>query len=80
MFLTFDSLIELEVVRALRRSLPIDSTQAIRKRTRAGMGHCQGKTCSRFEHCHNLKMLTMDFNSAAINYKVIHLITTANVE
>ena len=25
-----------------RRSLPIDSTQAIRKRTRAGMGHCQG--------------------------------------
>jgi glycerol-3-phosphate dehydrogenase len=34
---------ELEVVRALRRSLPIDSTQAIRKRTRAGMGHCQGE-------------------------------------
>ena len=33
---------ELEVVKALRRSLPIDSTQAIRKRTRAGMGHCQG--------------------------------------
>ena len=32
---------ELEVVRAMRRSLPIDSTQAIRKRTRAGMGHCQ---------------------------------------
>lgn len=33
---------ELEVVRAMRRSLPIDSSQAIRKRTRAGMGHCQG--------------------------------------
>lgn len=33
---------ELEVVRAIHRSLPIDSTQAIRKRTRAGMGHCQG--------------------------------------
>ncbi|KAL7526588.1 hypothetical protein ACHAXR_001554, partial [Thalassiosira sp. AJA248-18] len=33
---------ELEVVTALRRSLPLDSTQAIRKRTRAGMGHCQG--------------------------------------
>lgn len=33
---------ELEIVRAVRRSLPIDSTQAIRKRTRAGMGHCQG--------------------------------------
>ncbi|KAL3760155.1 hypothetical protein ACHAWU_002226 [Discostella pseudostelligera] len=34
---------ELEVVRALRRSLPIDSSQGIRKRTRAGMGHCQGE-------------------------------------
>jgi len=34
---------ELEVVTALHRSLPIDSTQAIRKRTRAGMGHCQGE-------------------------------------
>lgn len=33
---------ELEVVRAMRRPLPIDSSQAIRKRTRAGMGHCQG--------------------------------------
>merc|ERR1712146_825325 len=33
---------EAEVVEAIRRSLPIDSTQAIRKRTRAGMGHCQG--------------------------------------
>jgi glycerol-3-phosphate dehydrogenase len=32
----------LEVVRAMRRSLPIDSSQGIRKRTRAGMGHCQG--------------------------------------
>lgn len=33
---------ELEVVRAMRRSLPVDSSQGIRKRTRAGMGHCQG--------------------------------------
>jgi glycerol-3-phosphate dehydrogenase len=33
---------EAEVIEACRRSLPIDSTQAIRKRTRAGMGHCQG--------------------------------------
>jgi glycerol-3-phosphate dehydrogenase len=33
---------ELEIVRAIRRSLPIDSSQGIRKRTRAGMGHCQG--------------------------------------
>jgi L-2-hydroxyglutarate oxidase LhgO len=34
---------EAEIVRAVRRSLPIDSTQAIRKRTRAGMGHCQAE-------------------------------------
>jgi L-2-hydroxyglutarate oxidase LhgO len=34
---------EAEVVEAIHRSLPIDSTQAIRKRTRAGMGHCQGR-------------------------------------
>ena len=33
---------EAEVIDACRRSLPIDSSQAIRKRTRAGMGHCQG--------------------------------------
>jgi glycerol-3-phosphate dehydrogenase len=33
---------ETEVVDALHRSLPVDSTQAVRKRTRAGMGHCQG--------------------------------------
>jgi len=34
---------EAEIVTALHRSLPVDSTQAIRKRTRAGMGHCQGE-------------------------------------
>ena len=34
---------EAEVVAACRRGLPVDSTQAIRKRTRAGMGGCQGK-------------------------------------
>ena len=34
---------EAEVVDALRRSLPVDSTQSMRKRTRAGMGGCQGK-------------------------------------
>jgi L-2-hydroxyglutarate oxidase LhgO/bacterioferritin-associated ferredoxin len=34
---------ELEIVRAIRRSIPIDSSQGIRKRTRAGMGSCQGK-------------------------------------
>lgn len=32
---------EAEVVEACRRALPVDSTQAIRKRVRAGMGHCQ---------------------------------------
>ena len=36
---------EAEVVDAARRSLPCDSTQAVRKRTRAGMGHCQGEFC-----------------------------------
>jgi len=35
---------EHEVVTAIHRSLPVDSTQAIRKRTRAGMGHCQAET------------------------------------
>jgi len=34
---------EAEIVDACRRSLPVDSTQAMRKRTRAGMGGCQGK-------------------------------------
>ena len=34
---------EMEVVRAMRRSLPIDSSQGIRKRTRAGMGSCQAR-------------------------------------
>ena len=33
---------EAEIVDAIHRSLPVDSTQAIRKRTRAGMGECQG--------------------------------------
>lgn len=30
---------------AIHRSLPCFSTQAVRKRTRAGMGHCQGERC-----------------------------------
>eukprot|EP01127_Copromyxa_protea_P020862 TRINITY_DN702_c0_g1_i2.p1 TRINITY_DN702_c0_g1~~TRINITY_DN702_c0_g1_i2.p1 ORF type:complete len:500 (-),score=121.70 TRINITY_DN702_c0_g1_i2:61-1560(-) len=34
---------EAEVVEAIRRSLPVDNTQAIRRRTRAGMGDCQGR-------------------------------------
>lgn len=32
---------ESEIIEACHRGIPIDSTQAIRKRTRAGMGHCQ---------------------------------------
>lgn len=34
---------EAEIIAACSRSLPVDSTQAMRKRTRAGMGGCQGK-------------------------------------
>jgi glycerol-3-phosphate dehydrogenase len=34
---------EAEIVEACARSLPIDSVQGMRKRTRAGMGGCQGK-------------------------------------
>ena len=33
---------EQEIIDACHRSLPIDSTQALRKRVRCGMGHCQG--------------------------------------
>ena len=33
---------EAEIVDACSRSLPIDSTQTMRKRNRAGMGWCQG--------------------------------------
>ena len=36
---------EAEIVDSLNRSLPVTSTQAVRKRTRAGMGHCQGQYC-----------------------------------
>ena len=32
---------EAEIVEACRRGLPVDSTQSMRKRVRAGMGHCQ---------------------------------------
>jgi L-2-hydroxyglutarate oxidase LhgO len=34
---------EAEIVEACKRSLPVDSTQGMRKRNRAGMGGCQGK-------------------------------------
>jgi len=35
-----------EILDALRRCLPVDSLDAIKKRTRAGMGRCQGAFCS----------------------------------
>ena len=34
---------ESEIVTALHRGLPVDSTQSMRKRTRGGMGHCQAE-------------------------------------
>jgi glycerol-3-phosphate dehydrogenase len=49
---------ELEVVRAIRRSLPIDSTQAIRKRTRAGMGHCQGESSNNLSFSPRLRCVS----------------------
>jgi len=36
---------EAEIIDACGRSLPCASTQAVRKRTRAGMGYCQGEYC-----------------------------------
>lgn len=36
---------EQEIVDAIHRPTPCVSTQAVRKRTRAGMGHCQGTYC-----------------------------------
>lgn len=37
---------ESEIVDALHRNIPISSTDAIKRRTRAGMGPCQGSFCS----------------------------------
>ncbi|MDY7028145.1 MAG: NAD(P)/FAD-dependent oxidoreductase [Spirochaetota bacterium] len=36
---------EKTIVDALRRGIPVDSTDAIKRRTRAGMGYCQGNFC-----------------------------------
>ena len=44
---------EAEIKDAINRSLECSSTQAVRKRTRAGMGHCQGK-CHSDGACHTL--------------------------
>jgi glycerol-3-phosphate dehydrogenase len=40
-----EKVLESEIVDAVHRSLPCTSTQAVRKRTRAGMGHCQAEFC-----------------------------------
>ena len=40
-----EKVLESEIVDAIHRSLPCESTQAVRKRTRAGMGHCQAEFC-----------------------------------
>ena len=37
---------EAEIIDALRRGIPIQSIDAIKRRTRAGMGKCQGGFCS----------------------------------
>ena len=42
---------EAEVLDAARRSLPCEDTQAVRRRTRAGMGHCQGEFCESRVQC-----------------------------
>lgn len=36
---------ETEIVDAIHRGIPIDSLDAIKRRTRAGMGPCQGAFC-----------------------------------
>ena len=36
-----ENVTDAEIVEACRRGLPVDSTQSMRKRVRAGMGHCQ---------------------------------------
>ena len=42
---------ELEIVDAISRNIPINSTDAVKRRTRAGMGFCQGGFCeSRVKH------------------------------
>ena len=56
---------EAEVVAALRRNLPIDSTQAIRKRTRAGMGHCQAEESNYNCECRVAEIIARETSTAA---------------
>jgi len=37
---------EKTILDALNRGIPVDSTDAIKRRTRAGMGYCQGNSCT----------------------------------
>lgn len=53
---------EFEVVEALHRNLPIDSTQAIRKRTRAGMGHCQASVDNYNCECRVAEIISRELN------------------
>ena len=53
---------EAEVVEAIHRSLPIDSTQAIRKRTRAGMGDCQGRADNYDCECRVAQIIARETN------------------
>jgi BFD-like [2Fe-2S] binding domain len=76
---------ELEVVRAMRRSLPIDSSQAIRKRTRAGMGHCQGTNIFLSFYFQHSLILIIPFvvltrSTRTLIKQVIPSITTAKLE
>jgi len=55
---------EAEVVDAMRRSLPIDSTQGLRKRTRAGMGGCQGKPWNYGCECRVAQIIARELDGA----------------
>jgi hypothetical protein len=58
---------EAEVIAACHRALPIDSTQAIRKRTRAGMGNCQGKGARLTFHSNNMLRI-LRFKALIFNF------------
>ena len=61
---------EAEVVAACRRSLPVDSTQAIRKRTRAGMGGCQGKPWNYGCECRVAQIIERESGMPARGYPI----------
>ena len=52
---------------AMHRSLPIDSTQAMRKRTRAGMGHCQSKEDNYNCECRVAAIIKREIDASAAN-------------